>query len=82
MTCNCLIPVELIPSSARATAAAAAPLPEQLKPLLEEALNRTKAAIDRVLPVSKKRTALEEAEWEDEGEEGALEREIMLQCAS
>lgn len=39
-----------------------------------------KDVIAKVLPVSKKRTALEEAEWEDEGSEGALERELMLQC--
>ena len=32
------------------------------------------------MPSSKKRTALEEAEWEDEGQDGALDREIMLQC--
>ena len=34
------------------------------------------------MPVSKKRTALEEAEWEDEGHDGSLERELMLQCKS
>jgi SpoVK/Ycf46/Vps4 family AAA+-type ATPase len=32
------------------------------------------------MPVSKKRTALEEAEWEDEGEDGAFDRETLLQC--
>jgi len=32
------------------------------------------------MPVSKKRTALEEAEWEDDaGEDGAFDREMMLQ---
>lgn len=38
-----------------------------------------KDVINKVLPVSKKRTALEEAEWEDDSSEGALERELMLQ---
>lgn len=73
--------VELVPSSARATAPAASPLPEQLVPLLQDALDRIKSVISEVLPVSKKRTALEEAEYEDEDSpEGALERELMLQC--
>ena len=35
--------------------------------------------INKVLPVSKPRNALEEAEWEDEGDEGALAREMLLQ---
>ncbi|KAI0337338.1 AAA-domain-containing protein [Trametopsis cervina] len=70
---------KLVPSSARSAAPAASPLPEQLLPLLQESLDRIKTVINAVLPVSKKRTALEEAEWEDEGEEGALDREMMLQ---
>lgn len=75
--------VELVPSSARATAAAATPLPEQLAPLLTDALERIKAVVNQVMPVGKKRTALEEAEYEDdESPEGALERELMLQCMS
>ena len=69
-----------MPSSARSTAPTASPLPEQLVPLLEAAFDKVKAVITSVLPVSKKRTALEEAEWEDEDEAGALEREMMLQC--
>ncbi|KAI0368432.1 AAA-domain-containing protein [Pilatotrama ljubarskyi] len=70
---------KLVPSSARSVSSAAAPLPTQLLPLLQEPLDRIKAVIDKVLPVGKKRTALEEAEWEDEGSENALERELMLQ---
>lgn len=48
-------------------------------PLLQDPLDRIKAVIDKVLPVSKPRNALEEAEWEDEGDEGALAREMLLQ---
>ena len=48
-------------------------------PLLEEPLARAKAVLDRVMPQYKRRTALEEAEFEDEGAEGALEREMVLQ---
>jgi hypothetical protein len=43
-------------------------------------LRTVKEAINKVLPASKKRTALEEALWEDDNEESALEREIMMQC--
>lgn len=51
-------------------------------PLLQDPLDKIKDVIGKVLPVNKKRTALEEAEWEDEGEEGALDRELMMQCKS
>ncbi|OJT10605.1 hypothetical protein TRAPUB_12904 [Trametes pubescens] len=70
---------KLVPSSARSVSSTASPLPTQLVPLLQEPLDKIKEVINKVLPVSKKRTALEEAEWEDEGSENALEREIMLQ---
>ncbi|KAI0078819.1 AAA-domain-containing protein [Panus rudis PR-1116 ss-1] len=70
---------KLVPSSARAAAPEAAPLPTQLTPLLGEALKKVTDVIETVLPPSKKRTALEEAEYEDPGDEGALEREMMLQ---
>jgi hypothetical protein len=71
---------ELVPSSARSSSSAAAPLPVQFLPLLSKVLDRVKAVISEVLPVGKKRTALEEAEWEDDNEEGALDRELMMQC--
>ncbi|EJF60052.1 AAA-domain-containing protein [Dichomitus squalens LYAD-421 SS1] len=71
---------KLIPSSARSVSSATSPLPTQLVPLLQEPLDKIKEVIGKVLPVSKKRTALEEAEWEDVGgSEGALERELMMQ---
>ncbi|KAI0313571.1 hypothetical protein OF83DRAFT_522786 [Amylostereum chailletii] len=70
---------KLVPSSARSSSSVATPLPVQLQPLLSDGLDRVKAVLDKVMPVGKKRTALEEAEWEDEGEGGALEREMMLQ---
>ncbi|KDQ28800.1 hypothetical protein PLEOSDRAFT_1111948 [Pleurotus ostreatus PC15] len=70
---------KIVPSSARSSVSAATPLPSQFVPLLSETLEAVKDVINRVLPVEKKRTALEEAEYEDEGEEGALDREMMLQ---
>lgn len=68
-----------MPSSARSTSSTAAPLPSQLAPLLEETMEHVKTVLDRALPLGKKRTALEEAEYEDEGDEGALDREVMMQ---
>lgn len=70
---------ELIPSSARSTAPSASPLPDQLAPLLQDALEKITSIITKILPVSKARSALEEAEWEDEGDEGALAREMLMQ---
>ncbi|KAI0059309.1 AAA-domain-containing protein [Artomyces pyxidatus] len=70
---------KLIPSSARSSSSVASPLPPQLVPLLSGALSKVKEVLEKVMPISKKRTALEEAEWEDEGQDGALEREMMLQ---
>ena len=68
-----------MPSSARSTSSSAAPLPSQLVPLLEDVMNHVKTVLDKAMPLGKKRTALEEAEYEDEGDEGALDREVMMQ---
>ncbi|KAF5392492.1 hypothetical protein D9757_002326 [Collybiopsis confluens] len=71
---------KLVPSSARSSASAATPLPSQFVPLLAESLEKAKALIGKILPMEKRLTALEEAEFEDyDGEEGALEREMTLQ---
>ncbi|KAG6910179.1 hypothetical protein DXG01_012628 [Tephrocybe rancida] len=71
---------KLVPSSARSTSSAATPLPPQFGPLLNDALERVKTTISKVLPLEKKLTALEEAMFEDDdGEEGALEREMFMQ---
>lgn len=78
-----LLPLELVPSSARSSASAATPLPIQLVPLLDDTLENVKSVIHRVMPVEKKLSALEEAEFEDEGgEEGALEKEMLSQGKS
>lgn len=37
--------------------------------------------LDKALPLGRKRTALEEAEFEDDEPDGALEREILMQSA-
>ncbi|KAG1724920.1 AAA-domain-containing protein [Suillus lakei] len=70
---------KLVPSSARSSSSSASPLPTQLVPLLSDTLEKVKDAINRVLPVSKKRTALEEAMWEEDSEAHALDRELFIQ---
>lgn len=72
---------EIVPSSARSTSSAAVQLPNQLVPLLSHDLERLKSAIDLALPRVKKRTALEEAEFEDDDGD-SFEKEMMLQCTS
>ncbi|KAJ2934730.1 hypothetical protein H1R20_g2371, partial [Candolleomyces eurysporus] len=50
----------------------------RFEPLLSDTLERVKNTIQKVMPLEKPLTALEEAEFEDEGgEEGALEREML-----
>ncbi|KAH9483269.1 putative AAA domain-containing protein C31G5.19 [Psilocybe cubensis] len=72
---------KLVPSSARSSSSAASPLPVQFVPLLDGTLQKVKDVIQRVMPVEKKLSALEEAEFEDEGgEEGALEKEMLSQA--
>ncbi|KAJ4491025.1 hypothetical protein J3R30DRAFT_169989 [Lentinula aciculospora] len=80
---------KLVPSSARSSSSTAAPMPAQLVPLLSDSLQKAKDILGTVLPLEKKLTALEEAEFEDyndkdgSGDEkdygGQLEREMRLQ---
>ncbi|KDN52879.1 AAA-domain-containing protein [Tilletiaria anomala UBC 951] len=56
---------KIVPSSARSASSAAAPLPNHLKPLLSQITQQACAALDKILPETSKRTALEEALWED-----------------
>lgn len=72
---------EIVPSSARSTASAAAPLPAHLLPLMSTSLAKLKSVVDNALPSKRNATALEEAEFEeDEGDSFA--KHSMLQCES
>ncbi|KAM6489275.1 AAA domain containing protein [Amanita muscaria] len=72
---------KIVPSSARSSASAASPLPSQFVPLLGDALEQIKNTITRVMPMEKRLSALEEAEYEDiGGEEGALEKVMLMQA--
>ncbi|CDW99484.1 hypothetical protein [Sporisorium scitamineum] len=57
---------KIVPSSARASASAAAPLPERLAPLLGSVVEDAIGVLDRILPPVSKRNPLEEALWEDD----------------
>ena len=71
--------LDLVPSSSRSAAASALPLPQQLVPLLEEQFEIAKKAVEKALPANKRLSALEEAEYEYDDDDGALEKEIQLQ---
>ncbi|TKY88984.1 hypothetical protein EX895_002225 [Sporisorium graminicola] len=57
---------KIVPSSARASASAAAPLPERLAPLLGSVVEDAISVLDRILPPVSKRNPLEEALYEDD----------------
>jgi hypothetical protein len=69
---------EIVPSSARSTSSSAIQLPRHLVPLLSAPLERLKTAVDAVLPRHKMLTALEDAQYEEEGDE--FDKQMMLQC--
>ncbi len=48
-------------------------------PVLHDTFEQIKTVVHDVLPIKKRRTVLEEAEWEDE-DDGTFEKEMMLQC--
>lgn len=74
---------KVIPSSARSSGSAAAPLKEHLKPLLEQTVHESTNALDRAMPPNPKRNPLEEAQWEDDAStltsDGGFGRELLLQ---
>lgn len=71
---------KMVPSSERSSSSGAAPLPENVKPLLERQLESIKECIKNILPEVKRLTPLEEAEYEPEGDEDeGFEREMMME---
>ncbi|KAI9890850.1 MAG: hypothetical protein M1814_003489 [Vezdaea aestivalis] len=59
---------KLIPSSERSASSGSAPLPKAIEPLLHTALLQIQKQVGEIMPRSKQRTALEEAEWEDDAD--------------
>lgn len=73
---------KVVPSSARSSSSAAAPLAAHLKPLLGETVENTIKALEKAMPSAAKRMPLEEALWEDEessAEDGGFGKEMVLQ---
>ncbi|KAK8090184.1 Tat-binding-like protein 7 [Apiospora hydei] len=69
---------KIIPSSERSATSGAKPLPEAIKPLLQNQLDTIKCVLDDVLPRQKKVTALEEAMFEAyEDEDYGFGREAL-----
>ncbi|KAK8124812.1 Tat-binding-like protein 7 [Apiospora kogelbergensis] len=69
---------KIVPSSERSSTSGAKPLPEAIKPLLQNQLNTIKSVLDNVLPRQKKVTALEEAMFEAyEDEDYGFGREAL-----
>lgn len=72
--------LELVPSSSRSSSSVANPLPHQLVPLLSKLLEKVQSVLSKAVPSPKKRTVLEEAQWEDDEDDAkALEREELAQ---
>ncbi|CAG8955209.1 hypothetical protein HYFRA_00007225 [Hymenoscyphus fraxineus] len=71
---------KIIPSSERSTSSGAAPLPKRVEPLLRDRLSLIENALDDLIPIKKKTTALQEAMFEqyDDADLG-FGRETMQQ---
>ena len=70
---------KMVPSSERSTSSGAAPLPKSIEPLLRYPLMEIKNVIGEILPQKKSLTALEEAEFEDAGDDKGMRSERMQQ---
>ena len=71
---------KMVPSSERAAASGAAPLPSNLVPLLQRPLADIKNILAELMPHKKRLTALEEAQYEDIADGNAFGRERMQQA--
>lgn len=72
----------MVPSSQRSTASGAAPLPKHIEPLLRDSLAEIEKMAANILPQKKRLTALEEAEFEEAGDDRGIRAERMQQGTS
>lgn len=70
---------EIVPSSQRSASSGAAPLPEQIEPLLRSPLAEIEKLVGEVLPQKKRLTALDEAEFEEAEDDRAMKMERIQQ---
>lgn len=61
---------KMVPSSERSASSGASPLPESVEPLLRKPLDLLERIVAEIVPLQKKTTALEEAQYEDAAETG------------
>ncbi|KAJ5641067.1 hypothetical protein N7528_000692 [Penicillium herquei] len=70
---------KMVPSSERSTSSGASALPQNVEPLLRQALAEVQKALSEVLPIRKRLTALEEAQYEEPNDGNGFRREQMMQ---
>ena len=70
---------KMIPSSERSGSSRAGPIENEVEPLLRKALEDVSTVLDDILPTRPKRTALEEAEYDDRDDVHGFDREILRQ---
>ncbi|KAL8812489.1 MAG: hypothetical protein Q9223_000101 [Gallowayella weberi] len=70
---------KMVPSSERSTSSGAAPLPPHMEPLLRQPLSEITNVMREMLPLTKRSSALEEAEFEDVEDDRGISAERMQQ---
>ena len=70
---------KIVPSSQRLASSGAAPLPVHIEPLLRDPLAEIQNLVKEILPLKKRPTALEEAEFEDAEDDRGMKMERMQQ---
>jgi len=68
---------KIVPSSERTATSGAAPLKQEIEPLLRKPLHEIISRIDDAIPRKRKATALEEAMYDDRDDDAGFERETM-----
>ncbi|PNS21444.1 hypothetical protein CAC42_1223 [Sphaceloma murrayae] len=69
---------KIVPSSERSASSGSAPLKKSVEPLLRQSLQEIEARVNDLIPRIKKRTALQEAEYDDRDDELGFEKENLL----
>ncbi|TKX27437.1 ATPase-like protein 2 [Elsinoe australis] len=68
---------KIVPSSERSASTGSAPLKKSVEPLLRTTLAEIESRVNELVPRTKKRTALEEAEYDDRDDELGFEKENL-----
>lgn len=68
---------KIVPASQRSAALSASPLDERVEPLLRQSFAELTQKLDKMLPLPKKLTALEEAQYDDRDEAAGFGKELI-----